>query len=73
MLDVQFSLHDEVLMTEIHVMMWTSSRITRPNNERKPKIVLWTDSNGRLGSVIYDKQEPRYKKDVTNGDGNSVW
>jgi hypothetical protein len=46
--------------------------MTRPNNEREPKIVLWTDSNGKAQPVIYDKQEPRYKEDATNGGGNSV-
>ena len=46
---------------------------TRPNNKREPKIVLWTDSNGRPWPVVYDKQEPRYKEDATNGDGVSVW
>ena len=54
-------------------MMWTPSRITRPNNEREPKIVLWIDSNGRPRLVVYDKQEPRYKQDATNGGGNSIW
>uniref|UniRef100_A0A2N9G5B2 Reverse transcriptase domain-containing protein n=1 Tax=Fagus sylvatica TaxID=28930 RepID=A0A2N9G5B2_FAGSY len=44
-------------------------RITRPNNEREPKIVLWTNSNGRPRPVVYDKQEPRYKEDATNGVG----
>ena len=53
--------------------MWTLLRITRPNNEREPKIVLWTDSNGRSQPVVYDKQEPWYKEDATNGGGNSVW
>jgi hypothetical protein len=41
-------------------------------NEREPNIVLWTDSNGRPRPVVYDKQEPRYKEDATNGGGNSV-
>jgi hypothetical protein len=36
------------------------------------KIVLWTDSNGRPRPVVYDKQEPRYKEDATNGSGISV-
>ena len=31
-----------------------------------------TDSNGRPRPVVYEKQEPRYKEDATNGDGNSV-
>jgi len=44
----------------------------RPNNEMEPKIILWTDSNGRPRPVVYDKQEPRYKEDATNGGGNSV-
>ena len=52
---------------------WTPSRITRPNNERELKIVLWTDSNGRPRPVVYDKQEPQYKEDATNGGGNSIW
>jgi hypothetical protein len=46
------------------------------NNEtqqrKEPKIILWTDSNGRPRPVVYDKQEPRYKEDATNGDGVSV-
>jgi hypothetical protein len=41
----------------------------RPNNEREPKNVLRTDSNGRPRPVVYDKQEPRYKEDATNGGG----
>ena len=27
---------------------------------------------GRPRPVVYDKQEPRYKEDATNGGGNSV-
>jgi hypothetical protein len=44
----------------------------RPNNEREPKIVLWTDLNGRPQPIVYDKQEDRYKEDVTNGGEISV-
>ena len=58
---------------EVPFVMWTPSRITRPNNEREPMIVLWTDSNGRPRPVVYDKQKSRYKEDATNGGGNSVW
>ena len=63
---------------------WTRNRALIPddvnlvkNNETQQqkgtKIVLWTDSNGRPRPVVYDKQEPRYKEDATNGDGVSVW
>ena len=33
---------------------------------------LWTNSNGRPRLIVYDKQEPWYKEDATNGGGNSV-
>jgi len=31
-------------------LMWTPSRITRPDNEREPKTVLRTDSNGKTST-----------------------
>ena len=41
----------EALLVGIDV---NPSRITTPNNKREPKIVLWTDSNGRPRPVVYN-------------------
>jgi hypothetical protein len=65
------------ILSFIALLMWTSSRLTRPNNEREPKNVLRIDSNGRPRPVVYYKQELRYKEDSTNGGGTpfdkSIW